>query len=174
MELVSDWYRISVDSAGRIVEQMTNVIGIKNGGQGSLDVEPLVKPASASKSIKVCESDFVVRLFGNTSPWIRMAGLSGAVAVALGAYGAHGLKNVSDEQRAVYETANRYHFIHTLALLAVPLTNRPNLVGPMLLLGTVVFSGTCYVHGMTGNQDIIKWTPYGGMTLIFAWIAMIL
>lgn len=39
-----------------------------------------------------------------------------------------GLKKATDEQRLVFETANRYHFIHTLALLAVPLTNRPNLV----------------------------------------------
>lgn len=102
---------------------------------------------------------------------------------------------MTDSQREVFETANRYHFIHTLALLAVPLTNRPNVVcasykrtsiqtliifdliykvGSLLLLGTIVFSGTCYVHGVTGNTEIIKYTPYGGMALIAAWLSMII
>lgn len=85
-----------------------------------------------------------------------------------------GLKDVPDDQRAVFETANRYHFIHTLALLAVPMTNRPNVVGTLFVVGTLLFSGTCYCHGVSGNNQVIQLTPYGGMALILAWLAMIL
>lgn len=85
-----------------------------------------------------------------------------------------GLKNIPDDQRAVFETANKYHFVHSLALLAAPMTNRPNLVGALLLAGMIVFSGTCYCHGVTGDMNVIRFTPYGGMCLIAAWIAMML
>jgi len=135
--------------------------------------EPLIKTPPPPPPT-MAKTSLLVALFGNTSPWVRLAGVSGAMAVGLGAYGAHGLKGVPDDQKIVWETANKYHFIHTLALLAVPLTNRPNLVGTLLVTGTALFSGTCYVHGATGNSEVIKYTPYGGMTLICAWIAMIL
>ena len=82
------------------------------------------------------------------SGWVRLAGLSGAAAVALGAYGAHCELKLSvyslqvfwisfllafraeanPEMKKIYDTANFYHFVHTLALLAVPLTKRPKLV----------------------------------------------
>lgn len=74
----------------------------------------------------------MLNLFGSSYPgnnWVRLAGLSGAIAVGMGAYGAHGLKDIPEQRKAVFETANRYHFIHALALLAVPLVNKPNLVG---------------------------------------------
>ena len=83
------------------------------------------------------------------SPFVRLAGLSGAAAVALGAYGAHckldiGFLNTfsidsvhgyfsaftaeKQEMKRVYDTANFYHFVHTMALCAVPLARRPMLV----------------------------------------------
>jgi uncharacterized membrane protein YgdD (TMEM256/DUF423 family) len=130
---------------------------------------PPPPPPSAVSSI----GNIMLAIFGETSPWIRVAGLSGAIAVSLGAYGAHGLKKMSDDQKMVFETANRYHFIHTLAMFAVPMTNRPNLVGSLLLAGIAIFSGSCYVHGVTGDERIIRLTPYGGMLLISAWLSMI-
>lgn len=133
---------------------------------------PETVPEPAPSTVSTLGS-MVVSVFGETSPWIRVAGLSGAIAVSMGAYGAHGLKKVPDDQKMVFETANRYHFIHTLAMFAVPMTNRPNLVGSLLLAGTAIFSGTCYVHGVTGDERIIRMTPYGGMILISAWLAMI-
>jgi len=83
-------------------------------------------------------------------------------------------KDVPDELKAVFETANKYHFIHSLALLGVPLTRRPLIVGSLLVTGMALFCGTCYAHALTGDKDIIRLTPYGGMTLILAWLAMIL
>ncbi|KAF2359779.1 Protein of unknown function DUF423 [Trinorchestia longiramus] len=65
-----------------------------------------------------------------TRVFVRLAGISGASAVAMGAYGAHVFyqRGTSEELKQVYETANRYHFMHTLALLGVPLCKRPKLV----------------------------------------------
>ena len=58
-------------------------------------------------------------------------------------------------------------------MLAVPLTHHPHLTGRLLLLGTSVFSGTCYYHAISGDKRIVRFTPYGGLALICAWISMI-
>ncbi|XP_035806167.1 transmembrane protein 256-like isoform X2 [Amphiprion ocellaris] len=57
----------------------------------------------------------------------RLAALSGASAVAAGAYGAHGFKNSDpdDYQRVLFETANKYHFYHSLALLGAAHSGKP-------------------------------------------------
>jgi uncharacterized membrane protein YgdD (TMEM256/DUF423 family) len=89
------------------------------------------------------------RMAKSCGPFIRIAGLSGATCVGLGAYGAHCKfkinpraspintafisalllnKEVSDERKRAFTTANNYHFIHTLALLSVPLARRPAIV----------------------------------------------
>ncbi|XP_022095204.1 transmembrane protein 256 homolog [Acanthaster planci] len=105
--------------------------------------------------------------------FVRIAGVSGFLAVALGAYGSHGLKKkVDDKTYEVFQTANRYHFIHTLALLATPLTKHPTIVGSLLVLGMLGFCGTCYISTLSGSTTLYKLTPYGGMTLMAGWIAM--
>jgi len=104
-----------------------------------------------------------------------MAGIFGAIAVGLGAYGAHVIhnnKDISDRTKEVYERANKYHLLHSLALLAVPLTAHPCVVGSLLVVGMTVFCGTCYIHVFTGNKSIIRLTPFGGITLIVAWLSM--
>ncbi|XP_072034060.1 transmembrane protein 256 homolog [Amphiura filiformis] len=106
--------------------------------------------------------------------FVRIAGISGALAVGLGAYGAHGLKNRTDKEREVFMTANRYHMLHTLALLAVPLTNQPNMVGVTMLLGMLGFCGTCYYSALSGDTSLNRFTPYGGVTLMIAWAMMAL
>lgn len=100
----------------------------------------------------------VGRLVYDGSPFIRIAGLSGAAAVILGAYGAHRklfnlfhseiLRNCRfyclftitellpqegmEERKRIYDTASRYHFIHTLALFGAPLSKHPKLVSMVL------------------------------------------
>lgn len=108
--------------------------------------------------------------------FVRLAGLSGATAVAMGAYGAHVFyqRGTAEELKQVYETANRYHFLHTLALLGVPLCRKPKLAGSLLTLGMVVFSGTCYYYALTGSRTVRQYTPYGGMMLIAGWLALLL
>ncbi|XP_056298458.1 transmembrane protein 256 isoform X2 [Pseudoliparis swirei] len=62
----------------------------------------------------------------------RLAALSGASAVAAGAYGAHGFKNSDpdDYQRVLFETANKYHFYHSLALLGAAHSGKPAVAPP--------------------------------------------
>lgn len=70
------------------------------------------------------------KLAAEQGPFVKLAGLMGASATILGAYGAHKTypKENAEELRTIYQTANRYHFFHTLALLGVPLTKYPKLV----------------------------------------------
>lgn len=112
----------------------------------------------------------------HTRCFVRVAGLSGALAVVLAAYGSHGFNesNADPRLKRVFYTANKIHFLHTLALLASPLTNRPFMVGTLLVTGIVVFSGSCYIHALTGSPIARAITPYGGMILIFSWLAMVL
>jgi len=107
----------------------------------------------------------------------RIAGLSGAAAVSLGAYGSHAFlnkKDVDQKLKNTFEIANKYHFLHTLALLAVPLTSRPMLTGTLMTGGIVLFCGSTYYHALTDNQRVRQVTPYGGFLLIFAWLSMAL
>ncbi|KAG7174425.1 transmembrane protein 256 homolog [Homarus americanus] len=108
--------------------------------------------------------------------FVRIAGISGATAVALGAYGAHVFyrREYPEELKQVYETANRYHFLHTLALLGVPLCKRPKLAGALIATGTAIFCGTCYYYALTGSKNVRQYTPYGGMLLIVGWLSMAL
>lgn len=61
---------------------------------------------------------------------IRVAGISGAAAVCLAAYGRHSLKKADKNQEylPIYESANQMHFIHSIALVTAPLTKRPVIV----------------------------------------------
>lgn len=110
---------------------------------------------------------------------------SGAIAVALGAFGAHGLKEyLSDIQWDNFQTASRYHFIHTLAaamalLLPIEKTTRVFQRAPWLfLMGIMLFSGSIY---LLACRDLIpfsvSWlgpvTPIGGLILIAGWLSLL-
>lgn len=74
------------------------------------------------------------KLAQEAGPYVRLAGLSGASAVVLGAMGAHRTFPETDSKedlKKIFETANRFHFLHTLALVSVPLCKRPMLVSTM-------------------------------------------
>ncbi|KAL3848298.1 hypothetical protein ACJMK2_019166 [Sinanodonta woodiana] len=108
-----------------------------------------------------------------------LAGLSGATAVIMAAYGAHAFpsKNSNEDTenlKKIFEVGNTMHLIHSAALLAVPLTKKPNLVGVLMGGGIIIFSGSCYYHALTGKTTIRRITPLGGLLLIMSWIAMII
>jgi len=99
------------------------------------------------------------------------------MAVGLGAYGAHVLREkaeISQNRKYAFETGNRYHLIHSVALLASPLSKRPTLTAALFLSGMVLFSGTCYHYGLTGKEDFRRFTPIGGLLLISAWLSIVL
>ena len=102
-----------------------------------------------------------------------------ALAVALGAFGAHGLKNQLDAYlMSVWEKAVLYHFLHALALLVVGLASRSgaldqttaNRAGWLLLAGIVFFSGSLYALALTRVTLLGAITPLGGLAFIAAWV----
>ncbi|XP_048006258.1 transmembrane protein 256 homolog [Leguminivora glycinivorella] len=109
-------------------------------------------------------------------PFVRFAGLSGASAVVLGAMGAHRTfpeTDTKEDLRKIFDTANRFHFLHTLALMTVPLCKRPFIAGAFFMAGMGLFCGTCYYHAFTGDRSLRRLTPIGGSCLILGWIAMV-
>ena len=113
--------------------------------------------------------------------WFAVGALAGAIGVALGAFGAHGLKSrVSADLLVVFETAARYQMYHALALLAVgwAATRWPgiwvNASGWLFLGGIVVFSGSLYLMTLTGARWLGAVTPIGGLAFILGWIALAL
>ncbi|KAF2894437.1 hypothetical protein ILUMI_11744 [Ignelater luminosus] len=115
------------------------------------------------------------QLAAQQGPFIRLAGICGASAVILGAYGSHKTypKDRAKELKSIYETANRFHFLHTLALFGVPLCRNPRVTGSLMIVGTVFFSGACYYHAFTGEDKFGRLAPVGGTILILAWLSMV-
>ena len=105
------------------------------------------------------------------------AGLSGTLAVALGAFAAHALReSLAPDMRAVLDTAGHYHFVHTLAVLAAALApaagaaRRPlALACGAWLFGIVVFSGSLYALAVTGIGWLGALTPIGGVAFLLGW-----
>lgn len=106
---------------------------------------------------------------------IRLAGFSGALAISLGAYGAHAFREISDERRLrAFESGNRYHLLHSVALLCSLKAKHPLLTAGLFLGGITVFSGSCYHYSFTGKDVLRKYTPIGGVMYILAWLSLLL
>jgi len=103
----------------------------------------------------------------------KIASVSGALAIALGAYGSHASSmNQEDVKRfkESFMTGNLYHHIHNLALLAVPFAKRPNLFGGLICAGILLFSGSCYLVGLKQDKSFGKLAPVGGYLLMAGWL----
>ncbi len=112
----------------------------------------------------------------NTSAGItRLAAVLGFLAVALGAFGAHGLKPVLERHGtlATWDTAVLYHAVHAVALLALAARVRPPaLTAWCFLAGIAVFSGSLYVLAVTGVRWLGAITPLGGVAFLAGWAAL--
>ncbi|XP_015705990.1 transmembrane protein 256 [Coturnix japonica] len=108
--------------------------------------------------------------------WLRVGALSGSVAVAAAAYGAHGFRRSDrdDYQKEIFDTANRYHLLHSLVLLSVPRCRRPSVAGALLCTGMSLFCGPFYYFAITGDPSLNRAAPVGGTLLILGWAAMAL
>ena len=108
----------------------------------------------------------------NSAP-LRVAALLGMLAVALGAFGAHSLKDVllRNQTTALWEKAVFYHFIHALMLFVLA-GRAPFRPGPWLcfLVGIVVFSGSLYLLALTNLRWLGAITPIGGISFIVGWL----
>lgn len=110
-----------------------------------------------------------------------LAGISGALAVGLGAFGAHGLEPllVQNGRLDTFETAISYHFYHTLGLLGLGILAliKPEWKGLSLaawgmFLGILIFSGSLYILSLTGITWLGAITPIGGVGFILGWLAL--
>jgi uncharacterized membrane protein YgdD (TMEM256/DUF423 family) len=109
--------------------------------------------------------------------WLVSATIFGFLSVALGAFGAHSLKNVLDEYgKTIYEKAVVYQMFHAIALLAVGLlqhvakTTSFSFAGWGFFTGVVLFSGSLYLLAITGMKWLGAITPIGGVAFLFGWI----
>jgi uncharacterized membrane protein YgdD (TMEM256/DUF423 family) len=113
----------------------------------------------------------------NSRQTLLIASFSGFLAVALGAFGAHALKQVllENNRTDTFELAVRYHFYHTLALLAVALimhhfTSKWLAISALCMLaGMILFSGSLYLLAFTNNTSFAIITPIGGVFLLTGW-----
>ncbi len=108
-----------------------------------------------------------------------LGALSALIAVALGAFAAHGLKaRLSPELLAVFEIAARYQMYHALGLLAVAWAcgrwPGPSMVvaGWFFVAGTLVFSGSLYLLSAGAPRWVGALTPVGGLAFIGGWLAL--
>jgi uncharacterized membrane protein YgdD (TMEM256/DUF423 family) len=105
--------------------------------------------------------------------WTSIAAGALALAVMIGAFGAHALRDKLDAySMGVYEKAVFYHFIHALGLLIVSVLKPPsmNWICGLLLAGIVLFSGSLYALAVTGMRALGAVTPLGGLAFIAAWL----
>ena len=112
--------------------------------------------------------------------FITLASLSGMIAVAFGAFGAHALRSrLDDYALGVYQMAVQYQFYHSLALLAVgllalsqPQTALLRSSGWLFITGILVFSGSLYLLSFTGLRWLGAITPLGGLAFIAGWACL--
>ena len=112
--------------------------------------------------------------------WIIIGSALAALAVAIGAFGAHGLKSrISADDLIIFETGVRYQMYHSLALILLGLigvnfqSNVVQLPAILFLVGIIIFSGTLYLIPLTGLRWLGAITPIGGTALILGWIMLI-
>ena len=109
--------------------------------------------------------------------FLSLGAINAFLCVALGAFGAHGLKNsLSADMLVVFHTAVQYHFYHALALMMIGLillhftkSRLITLSGWLMLLGIVLFCGSLYILSLTGVRGLGMVAPFGGLSLLSAW-----
>jgi uncharacterized membrane protein YgdD (TMEM256/DUF423 family) len=110
-----------------------------------------------------------------TNIWVKMVGVSGLSAVALGAYGAHAILHRSEGMQHTWKTGSLYHLVHTcaLAVAATQFQGRKRaIVSSLFATGILFFSGTCYlIVFLDQKQPYNMLNPIGGCLLLAGWAA---
>ena len=145
-------------------------------GQGQHPIEA-VGAGRSHHGLAVSQWSFVStgHLWYDLSMWWTAAGIAGALGVALGAFGAHGLKNVVSDPSLLdtWETGARYHMFHALALgLVAAHPGQPKLAGGLFLAGLLLFSGSLYTLVLTEQRWLGAITPIGGVAFIAGWLVL--
>lgn len=110
------------------------------------------------------------------SLWLAIAAINGGLAVASGAFAAHGLQGRIDAQALqTFETGARYHMYHALAIGLAALAMRDAAAGVAMsaagffLAGILLFSGSLYLLALTGVRAFGLVTPFGGVCFLIGW-----
>jgi uncharacterized membrane protein YgdD (TMEM256/DUF423 family) len=105
--------------------------------------------------------------------------LLGGLAVAAGAFGAHGLRGRLDPAAlAAFETAARYQLFHALAIIvaaeraARTPSRAAGIAGNIFIAGILLFSGSLYARALGGPEALAMMTPFGGLTFMSGWVAL--
>ncbi|MGM8214936.1 DUF423 domain-containing protein [Bacillaceae bacterium W0354] len=105
--------------------------------------------------------------------------INGFLAVALGAFGAHGLEGkVSEKMLNTWEKAVQYQMFHTMAIfISAILLMKTSLTsfqtaGWMFLVGIIIFSGSLYIYSVTSIKGFAMITPIGGVAFLIGWIIL--
>jgi len=112
--------------------------------------------------------------------FIMLGSLNALLAVALGAFGAHGLKSrVTTDMLAVWQTGVHYQMFHALGLILIgiliqlqPQVGALRLSGYFLLGGILLFSGSLYLMVLSGVRALGAITPIGGLAFIVGWLVL--
>jgi uncharacterized membrane protein YgdD (TMEM256/DUF423 family) len=118
-------------------------------------------------------------------PWLVAAALNGLMAIAMGAFAAHGLRSALDADALGWlDTASRYQMWHALVLFGVALllvSAQPDrhrrllhAVGTAFLAGIVLFAGSLYLLALTHVRAFAWVTPLGGVVLMAGWLGLVL
>ncbi|HWB58149.1 MAG TPA: DUF423 domain-containing protein [Chthoniobacteraceae bacterium] len=106
----------------------------------------------------------------------RIAAAAGFLAVALGAFGAHSIQKLLNDNNATetWKTASEYHLIHSAVLLFLAtLRPLPKAAWIFFLCGIVLFSGSLYLYAVTKIFWLVFVTPIGGLSLLAGWLALL-
>src|SRR5687767_5544008 len=110
--------------------------------------------------------------------WGAIGAIFLTLAVGLGAFGAHGLRDrLGAYDMGVYEKAVFYHFVHALGLVILPILAKIGMISPagasricwLLVSGVLLFSGSLYMLVLSGVRTLGAVTPFGGVAFIAAW-----
>ncbi|PWU08602.1 MAG: DUF423 domain-containing protein [Verrucomicrobia bacterium] len=110
---------------------------------------------------------------------LRTAAVFGFLAVALGAFGSHGLRQILqiNGTASIWQTATFYHFVHVLGLLWLGngvKTSRSSEIFICWVTGIVLFCGSLYLLAVTGYKWLGAVTPLGGLSFLLGWAVLLL
>ncbi|WP_210610773.1 DUF423 domain-containing protein [Priestia flexa] len=114
--------------------------------------------------------------------FVILGAINAALAVALGAFGAHGLEGkISEKYLEVWKTGVQYHMFHAIGLFVVafllakaPQSTLLSTSGWLMMAGIVLFSGSLYVLSTSGIKVLGAITPLGGVAFITAWVLIVI
>lgn len=113
--------------------------------------------------------------------WLVIAALNGALAVAFGAFAAHGLsQQLNAHALSIFETGARYHMYHALAMGLAALAMQTKAArtatwsAALFLAGIILFSGSLYALAVTGERLFAFVTPVGGVSFLAGWVLLAL